>query len=138
VDKLFWPIHSYVLPPDRIRDATKIYCIAVYAGVFSFQVWIAERVLVSLFHPEGKTAWRTMMTDLAIQSARDHFILCGYRQEGRTVAEQLHHANIPFVRIESSDSLYRQLLSEGMLVPYVLPIALRVLGQNIIRTTTAF
>lgn len=56
------------------------------------------------------------MTDLAIQSARDHFILCGYGQVGRTVVEQLRHANIPFVVIESSDSLYRQLLSEGMLV----------------------
>jgi voltage-gated potassium channel len=116
VDALFWTIHPYALPPDRIRDATKIYSIAVYAGLFSFQVWIAERVLVSLFHPEGRTAWRTMMTDLAIQSARDHFILCGYGQVGRTVVEQLRHANIPFVVIESSDGLYRQLLSEGMLV----------------------
>jgi TrkA-N domain len=116
VDALFWTIHPYALPHDRIRDATKIYSIAVYVGVFAFQVWIAERVLVSLFHPEGRTAWRMMMTDLSIESSRDHFILCGYGQVGRTVVEQLRRANIPFVLIESSDGLYRQLLNEGILV----------------------
>jgi len=116
VDALFWTIHPWALPSDRIQGATKLYSIAVYAGVFSFQVWIAERVLVSLFHPEGRTAWRTMMTSLAIQSARNHFILCGYGQVGRTVVEQLRRDNIPFVLVESSEGLYRQSLSEGMLV----------------------
>ena len=116
VDALYWTIHPYALPHDRIRDATKIYSIAVYVGVFAFQVWIAERVLVSLFHPEGRTAWRTMMTDLAIENARGHFILCGYGQVGRTVVEQLRRTNVPFVLIESSDGLYRQLLNEGILV----------------------
>lgn len=116
VNALYWTIHPYALPHERIRDATKIYSIAVYVGVFSFQVWIAERVLVSLFHPEGRTAWRMMMTDLAIENARGHFILCGYGQVGRTVVEQLRRTNVPFVLIESSDGLYRQLLNEGMLV----------------------
>jgi voltage-gated potassium channel len=116
VNALYWTIHPYALPHERIRDATKIYSIAVYVGVFSFQVWIAERVLVSLFHPEGRTAWRMMMTDLAIENARGHFILCGYGQVGRTVVEQLRGTNVPFVLIESSDGLYRQLLNEGMLV----------------------
>jgi voltage-gated potassium channel len=88
----------------------------VYIGVFSFQVWIAERVLVSLFHPEGRMAWRTMMTDFAIESAHGHFILCGYGQVGRTVVEQLRSTQIPFVLIESSEGLYRQLLNEGILV----------------------
>jgi voltage-gated potassium channel len=116
VNALYWTIHPYALPHERIRDATKLYSIFVYVGVFSFQVWIAERVLVSLFHREGRTAWRTMMTDLAIENARGHFILCGYGQVGRTVVEQLRRTNVPFVLIESSDGLYRQLLNEGILV----------------------
>jgi voltage-gated potassium channel len=116
VNALYWTIHPYALPHERIRDATKLFSIVVYVGVFSFQVWIAERVLVSLFHPEGRTAWRTMMTDLAIENARGHFILCGYGQVGRTVVEQLRRSNIQFVLIESSDGLYRQLLNEGILV----------------------
>src|SRR3984957_793758 len=65
VNALYWTIHPYALPHQRIRDATKIYSIAVYVGVFSFQVWIAERVLVSLFHPEGRTAGGRRMRDLA-------------------------------------------------------------------------
>jgi voltage-gated potassium channel len=116
VNAMYWTIHPYALPHERIHDATKLFSIAVYVGVFAFQVWIAERVLVSLFHPEGRTAWRMMMTDLSIESAHDHIILCGYGQVGRTVAEQLRAAGIPFVLIESSDGLYRQLLNEGILV----------------------
>ena len=56
------------------------------------------------------------MTYLAIESVREHFILCGYGQVGRTVVEQLRLTNILFVLIESSDGLYRQLLNEGILV----------------------
>jgi voltage-gated potassium channel len=116
VDAFFWIIHPSAIDPGRVSKATKIFSIAVYAGVFFFEVWIAERVLVSLFHPEGGGVWRTMMIEVAIQNTRNHYILCGYGQVGRTVVEQMRKAQIPFILVESNDGLYRQLLSEGLLV----------------------
>jgi len=56
------------------------------------------------------------MIEVAIQNTRNHYILCGYGQVGRTVVEQMRKAQIPFILIESNEGLYRQLLSEGMLV----------------------
>ncbi|MGA8074493.1 MAG: NAD(P)-binding protein [Candidatus Acidiferrales bacterium] len=116
VDAFFWIFNPHAIDPGRVHKATKIFSIAVYAGVFFFQVWIAERVLVSLFHPEGGGIWRSMMIEVAIQNTRNHYILCGYGQVGRTVVEQMRKAQIPFILIESNEGLYRQLLSEGMLV----------------------
>jgi voltage-gated potassium channel len=116
IDALFWIVHPHDIHTNQIRNATKLFSVAVYGGVFMFEVWIAERVLVTLFHPEGGAAWRTMMIELSIQNAHDHFILCGYGQVGRTVVEQLRRASIPFILIESNEGLYRQLLSDGMLV----------------------
>lgn len=116
VDALFWIVNPHAMDPGHVRNGTKLFSIVVYAGVFFFQVWIAERVLVSLFHPEGGGVWRSMMIEVAIQNTRNHYILCGYGQVGRTVVEQMQKAQVPFILIESNEGLYRQLLSEGMLV----------------------
>lgn len=47
---------------------------------------------------------------------RDHFIVCGYGQVGRTVVDQLRKAQIPLVLIESDDGLYKEVIKEGILV----------------------
>jgi voltage-gated potassium channel len=116
VDAFFWIIHPHAIDATRVHNGTKLFSIGVYVGVFFFEVWIAERVLVSLFHPEGGGVWRSMMIEVAIQNTRNHYILCGYGQVGRTVVEQLRKAKMPFILIESNEGLYRQLFSEGMLV----------------------
>ncbi len=56
------------------------------------------------------------MIEVAIQNTRNHYILCGYGQVGRTVVEQLRKAKIPFILIESNEGLYRQLFNEDLLV----------------------
>jgi voltage-gated potassium channel len=56
-----------------------------------------------------------MLNELNIERVRDHFIICGYGQVGRTVIEQLNTAKIPYVLIETNEGLYRQLLQEGVL-----------------------
>jgi voltage-gated potassium channel len=116
MDAFFWIFHPHAIDATHVHNPTKLFSIAVYIGVFFFQVWIAERVLISLFHPEGGGVWRAMMIEVAIQNTRNHYILCGYGQVGRTVVEQLRRAKVPFVLIESNEGLYKQLLSEGMLV----------------------
>jgi len=98
-----------------VRNATKLFSIFVYAGVFGFQIWVAERVAVTIFKRQGVEAWRTMVNDVSIEKLRDHFIICGYGQVGRTVVDQLNRLKIPFVLIETNEGLCRELLKEKVL-----------------------
>jgi voltage-gated potassium channel len=88
----------------------------VYIGVFAFQIWIAERVLVTIFSQQGREGWKLMINEASIAGLRDHFIVCGYGQVGRTVVEQLNRLKIPFVLIETNEGICRQLLKEGLFV----------------------
>ena len=114
-DALFWMIQPHAIDPRRVRDATKLFSIFVYCGVFAFQLWVAERVAVTIFKRQGVEVWRTMVNDLSIENLSNHFIICGYGQVGRTVVDQLKHLKIPFVLIESNEGLCRELLKEKIL-----------------------
>jgi voltage-gated potassium channel len=116
VDALFWIIHPQAIDYHSVHKATKIFSLFVYAGVFALQVWIAERVLVTVFNRQSVEAWRSMVNDANVAKLSNHFIICGYGQVGRTVVDQLNRHDIPFVLIETDEGLYRQLLKEGVLV----------------------
>ena len=98
----------------HIHDSTKFFAFFVYLCVFAFQIWIAERVLVTIFRRQGMEAWKAMINDVSIEKVRDHFIVCGYGQVGRTVVDQLNRLEIPLVLIETNEGLYRELLKEGV------------------------
>src|SRR5258708_36971160 len=115
-DALFWMIQPHAIDPKQVRNATKLFSIFVYAGVFGFQIWVAERVAVTIFKRQGVEAWRTMVNDISIDKLRDHFIICGYGQVGRTVVDHLNRLKIPFVLIETNEGMCRQLLQERVLV----------------------
>lgn len=115
-DGLFWIFHPHSIHYDKVRDATKFFSLMVYVGVFAFQIWVAERILVTIFRKQGKEAWKLMVNDANLEKVRDHFIICGYGQVGRTVVDQLDRLKIPFVLIETNEGLYHQLLKEGILV----------------------
>jgi voltage-gated potassium channel len=55
-----------------------------------------------------------MINDVNIEKLQDHFIICGYGHMGRAVADQLKHYAMPFVVIETSDELHRELLEDGV------------------------
>jgi len=112
LDGLFWIFHPHAIHYDEVQDATKTFSILVYFGVMAFQIWFAERVLSVIFRKEGREAWRLMVNDANVEKIRDHFIVCGYGQVGRTVVEQLDRMKIPFVLIERDEELYRQLLED--------------------------
>src|SRR5260370_35591659 len=57
-----------------------------------------------------------MVNDVSIEKLRDHFIICGYGQVGRTVVDQLNRLKIPFVLIETNEGLCRELLKEKVLI----------------------
>jgi voltage-gated potassium channel len=112
VDALFWVIHTHSIDYKVVHKSTKIFALFVYAGVFAFQIWIAERILLTIFSHQGVEAWRSMINQINIDRMRDHFIICGYGQVGRTVVDQLQHMEIPFVLIETNEGLYRELLND--------------------------
>ncbi|MGC2475952.1 MAG: NAD(P)-binding protein [Candidatus Sulfotelmatobacter sp.] len=113
LDALFWIIHTHSIDYKAVHKSTKIFALFVYVGVFAFQIWIAERVLLTFFSRQGVEAWKTMVNDVNIERLRDHFIICGYGQVGRTVVDQLQRLEIPFVLIETNEGLYRELLNDG-------------------------
>ena len=114
-EALFWMFHPHAIEYLKVQDATKMFSIFVFVGVFAFQVWVAERVLVTIFNRQGMEVWRSMVNDISIRNVSNHFIICGYGQVGRTVVEQLKRLDIPFVLIETNDGLYRELVKEGYL-----------------------
>jgi voltage-gated potassium channel len=113
-DALFWIFHPHAIQYEKVRDATKFFSLSVYVGVFAFQIWVAERILVTIFRKQGREAWKLMVNDANLEKMRDHFIICGYGQVGRTVVDQLDRMKIPFVLIETSEELHHQLLQEGI------------------------
>src|SRR4030088_501887 len=115
-DALFWMIQPHAIDYLKVRNTTKFFSLFVFVGVFAFQIWVAERVLITIFNRQSVEAWRTMVNDVGIDKVRDHFIICGYGQVGRTVVDQLTRLEIPFVLIETNEGLCRELLNAGVLV----------------------
>jgi voltage-gated potassium channel len=113
-DALFWIFHPHSIHYGKVQNATKFFSLLVYLGVFAFQIWVAERILVTIFRKQGKEAWKLMVNDANLEKIRDHFVICGFGQVGRTVVDQLDRMKIPFVLIETNEGLYHQLLKEGI------------------------
>ena len=116
VDALFWTILPHAIEYKAVHDTTKLFALLVFVGVFAFQIWFAERILLAFFAHQGKEVWKSMVNEFNLERMRNHFIICGYGQVGRTVVEYLSRCKIPFVLIETNDGLYRQILEENMVV----------------------
>jgi voltage-gated potassium channel len=54
------------------------------------------------------------MNQLQVAGIKDHFVVCGYGQVGRTVLDQFVKARIPFVLVERDEGLCNELLKEGI------------------------
>lgn len=115
-DALFWVAHPHAIEYRSVCAATKYFSLVVAVGIFAFEIWFAERILLTFVGHQGREVWKSMINEMNLERVRDHFIICGYGQVGRTVIEQLIRAKIPYVLIETNEGLYRQLLQEGALV----------------------
>ncbi len=113
---LFWYAHPHAIDYQHVHRSTRYFSILVAVGIFAFEIWFAERILLTFIGHQGKEAWKSMLNEMNLERIRDHFIICGYGQVGRTVIEQLNRSQIPFVLIETNEGLYRQLLHERALV----------------------
>jgi voltage-gated potassium channel len=99
-----------------VHNSTKFFALFVFTEVFVFQVWITERVAVTIFSRQGTEVWKSMVTEISLEKVKGHFIICGYGQVGRTVVDQLNKLEIPFVLIETNEGLYPELLKDGVMV----------------------
>src|SRR5258708_12943259 len=77
-DALFWMIQPHAIDYQKVRNATKFFSLFVFVGVFAFQIWVAERVLITIFNRQSVEAWRTMINDVNIDKLRHHFTTSGY------------------------------------------------------------
>src|SRR5262249_37746579 len=50
-----------------------------------------------------------------IDKLQDHFIVCGFGRVGRGAAEELAHANVPFVVIDRNEDRVERAMKAGML-----------------------
>ncbi len=113
VDAFFWITHPHAISEHR-KDLTKLFAFVVYVGIFFFQVWFIERILVNIFSGELKILWRKRMSEVTISRLKDHYIIIGYGQVGRTVVDELVKLKLPFVLVETNESIVKELLREGI------------------------
>ncbi len=116
VNALFWVAHPHAIEFRQVRTVTKYFSLFVAVGIFAFEILFAERILLTFIGHQGREVWKSMINEMNLERVRDHFIICGYGQVGRTVIDQLNRSRIPYVLIETNEGLYRQLLQEGALV----------------------
>jgi hypothetical protein len=95
VDALFWMAHPQALDYNRVRIGSNYFSLLVAADVFAFEIWFAERILLTFVGHQGKEVWKPMLKEMSWERVRNHFIVCGYGQVGRTVVEQLNLARVP-------------------------------------------
>jgi hypothetical protein len=115
-DALFWMIQPHAIDPRHVHNATKLFSIFVYCGVFGFQIWVAERVAVTIFNRQGMEAWRTMVNDVSIEKLK---IISSSAATGRWGGRwwiSSSRLKIPFVLIETNEGMCRELLKEKVLV----------------------
>jgi hypothetical protein len=74
LDAPFWAIPPHAIEYRAVHKSTKIFLMFVYAGVFTLQFWIAERVLLTIFSRHGVEAWRTVVNKVNVDRLRDHFL----------------------------------------------------------------
>jgi voltage-gated potassium channel len=115
LEAVYWVFHPYAMEAHGpLRPETRTLGILAYGGLFFFQVWFAERVLVTLFTHRRTEAWMELKNIIQVDSLRGHVIVVGYGQVGRTIVQRLQASRIPFALVERDEGLYRELVKEGI------------------------
>ena len=94
------------------RAWTMLLSVAGVGIIFGTIGIVAESILLEA--ASGRREQRRMVQ--SVSALRDHFILCGYGRVGRTVAQELVHAGIPFVVIDINPVSIAEAGADGCLV----------------------
>jgi hypothetical protein len=87
VDARFWMPHPRAIDYQHVHIGTKYFSLLVAVGLFAFEIWFAERILLPFIGHQGRELWKSMLNEMNLERVRGHFIICGYGQVGRTVVE---------------------------------------------------
>jgi hypothetical protein len=79
-DALFWVAHPHAIDYLHVGTATKYFSLLVAIGIFAFEIWLAERILLTFVGHQGREVWKSMINEMNSYDIRDHFIICGYGQ----------------------------------------------------------
>jgi voltage-gated potassium channel len=108
---LFWIVNPHAIEYRRVRDAPKFFSIFVYFGVFAFQIWVAERLLITVFNRGGLEDHGQPHQHRQTFRSLHHL----RTQVGRTVVDQLTRLDVPFVLVETSERFCHELLKDKVL-----------------------
>ena len=97
---------------DAGRAWTVLVALAGVGIIFGTVGFVAETFVAEAL--SGRREQRRMTQ--AIESLRDHFILCGYGRVGSTAARELQHAGVPVVVIDSNPDAAAEARQAGYLV----------------------
>ena len=97
---------------DVGRAWTMLLSIAGVAIIFGSIGILAELILTEA--ASGRRERRRMAH--AVGSLSGHYVLCGYGRVGTTVAQELKHAGVPFVIIDTNPASLATAIEDGFLV----------------------
>jgi voltage-gated potassium channel len=84
------------------NDGARVLTIfMVLAGITIF-AYVGSLVVEAIARGVIGGLWAERRRRRAIESLRDHYIICGFGRVGRRVAEEFRHANAPFVVLDFS------------------------------------
>ncbi len=98
-----------------LSKAGQIFSIVLMVGGVGGGLYTLSLFIQYLLEGEfGITMWRRHMK-AEIEKLKDHFILCGYGRVGREIARTFKEEGVPFIIIDSSESVVARAREDGFL-----------------------
>lgn len=98
-----------------MTDAAKLFSIfIIFAGLSAVGYGVTSLVQY-FFEGEMRAAWRKKRMEGKIQELKNHYIICGAGEIGRTVIKSLKEHGSAFVVIEENEKQFAELADAGVL-----------------------
>jgi len=98
-----------------MTDAAKLFSIFIIFSGLSMVGYGVTSLVSLFFEGELRTAWRKKRMETKIQEIKDHYIVCGAGEVGRTVIKSLREIGSNFVVIEGNEKRVEELEQIGIL-----------------------
>ncbi len=99
----------------EMTDAAKLFTILIIFAGLSVVGYTLSSLVSLFFEGEFKAAWRKKRVETKIQGLKNHYIVCGAGDVGRTVIKFLKESTANFVVIEEDDKRVEELQQAGVL-----------------------
>lgn len=97
-----------------MSDAAKLFSIfIIFAGLTAVGYGVSSLVAY-FFEGEMRAAWRIKRMENMIQGMKNHYIVCGAGEVGRTVIKSLQENRSDVVVVEENEKQYEELVQAGI------------------------